>query len=753
MSNRTVKNFIIKLFFLLIISLELFAQGNYYDNINTASPSFVDDLKARVRNPYTKISYSRFDETNIANYASYSLGDGLRGVRCVYSGYEYTYSGTFTWGTMSREHTFCHSWMPTYSSTSTNEYADQHHLFPTHQDNANAVRSNHPLGNVVTTISTFLDGKYGFDANGNRVYEPRDSHKGDAARAILYMLLRYDDINGNNWDMNWLNNTRLPQLNEAPQDLDVLLNWHFNDLPDSYEIGRNDYIQSIQKNRNPFIDHPEYVNYINFNDMSYKSNSSNTQISFSNSFASVYEYVGTYNITVQITNPSVTPTTANVVLISGDSTLIGNYTTQSITFPSSSSTNQTVTLTINNNSVVNLDQEFIFELQNIAGGNSAQAGNHPTFRLTVMDDENRLIITEVADTTGTGNFIYEFVEIYNPKSKEINVSNYKLTQYNSTQNYTIPNGTVIPPQGFLVIGRNSSKSAFETFWNTTLDNDKVIYLNSGGNAVPQLNGDEVFSIRDNNNVIVDPMIDTATAVQLIAGKRLTRLNFNNQISSWEMKFGGTATPGSLENEQTLPVELVYFTGEVMGKQIILKWKTATEINCYGFEVQRKAMNLPNISEWITIGFVQGNGNSTSEKVYDFYDTNNKSEKFLYRLKQIDFDGQFSFSNIIMVDNKLPVELMLIQNYPNPFNPITNIKFNIPNISSLKNKTSNTSELIKVSLKIYDILGNEIVQLINNSLHPGTYTIEWNASNSPAGIYFYQLVAEDFIISKKMLLIK
>ncbi len=156
---------------------------------------------------------------------------------------------------------------PGHPSTSLNEYSDQYHLFPTHQDNANGVRSNHPLGEVVNVISTFLEGKFGTDINGNQVYEPRDEHKGDAARAILYMPVRYNGINGYDWTFNWLNNTRLPSLGEADQDLATLIQWHKQDPPDKWEVDRNNYIQSIQQNRNPFVDHPEYVNYINFNDL------------------------------------------------------------------------------------------------------------------------------------------------------------------------------------------------------------------------------------------------------------------------------------------------------------------------------------------------------------------------------------------------------------------------------------------------------------------------------------------------------
>ncbi|MFA7361287.1 MAG: endonuclease [Candidatus Kapaibacterium sp.] len=228
---------------------------------------FVTELKTRIRSPYTKISYDNFDETNVANYASFLVSGSTRGVICVYSGHLYTYTGVFSWLPLSREHTWCHSWMPSYSSQSTNEYADQHHLFPTHQDNANGRRSNHPLGIVSSPTYTYLDGKLGTNTTGETVYEPRYSQKGDAARALLYMCIRYDGLNGDTWNFNWLNNTKLPSISEAPQSLSTLLLWHQQDPPDKWEVERNNYIESIQKNRNPLIDHPEYINYINFNDL------------------------------------------------------------------------------------------------------------------------------------------------------------------------------------------------------------------------------------------------------------------------------------------------------------------------------------------------------------------------------------------------------------------------------------------------------------------------------------------------------
>ncbi len=254
--------------FLFLSEFILPQAGTYYNSINPNVVSFIIDLENRIRSPYARISYDQFDETNIANFASINNGNGTRSVFCVYSHFEYIYSGTFTWLPLSREHTFCHSWQPGYPSTSLNEYSDQYHLFPTHQDNANGVRSNHPLGKVVNVISTFLDGTYGTNINGNLVYEPRDAHKGDAARALLYMPIRYNGISGYDWTFNWLNNTRLPALSEGPQDLTTLIQWHKQDPPDKWEVDRNNYIQSVQQNRNPLVDHPEYVNYIDFNNLS-----------------------------------------------------------------------------------------------------------------------------------------------------------------------------------------------------------------------------------------------------------------------------------------------------------------------------------------------------------------------------------------------------------------------------------------------------------------------------------------------------
>ena len=185
----------------------------------------------------------------------------------------------------------------------------------------------------------------------------------------------------------------------------------------------------------------------------------------------------------------------------------------------------------------------------------------------------------------------------------------------------------------------------------------------------------------------------------------------------------------------LPVELTTFSANNLGDKVELNWNTATEVNNYGFNVERKTEN----GEWTNIGFVKGSGNSNSPKNYSFIDGNPLSGKVEYRLKQIDNDGSFKYSSIVTV-NSLPIQFNLAQNYPNPFNPTTTIQYAIPKAEH-------------VTLKVYDELGNEVTTLVNENKVAGQYKVSFNGSNLASGIYYYRIAAGDFTEVKKLMLLK
>lgn len=190
----------------------------------------------------------------------------------------------------------------------------------------------------------------------------------------------------------------------------------------------------------------------------------------------------------------------------------------------------------------------------------------------------------------------------------------------------------------------------------------------------------------------------------------------------------------------VPVELSSFTALVSGKNVTLNWITASEVNNSGFEIQRKSEN-----EFSTIGFVTGNGTTTNIQQYSITDENLSAGNYIYRLKQIDFNGTFEYSNEIEVIIAVPSEFSLAQNYPNPFNPSTIISFNLAVDSD-------------VSLKVFNILGQEVASLLNTRVSAGTQQINFNAAGLNTGVYFYQIEAKgingtNFSSTKKMILTK
>ena len=201
--------------------------------------------------------------------------------------------------------------------------------------------------------------------------------------------------------------------------------------------------------------------------------------------------------------------------------------------------------------------------------------------------------------------------------------------------------------------------------------------------------------------------------------------------------GQSATGNNLFNSP-LPVELSSFNGTATSNNVTLKWTTVKEINNAGFDIERKKSNGTTFEK---VGFVTGKGNTYSNSNYVFSDNKLSSGVYNYRLKQTDYNGDFTYFNLSSVINiSVPDKFSLSQNYPNPFNPTTKIDYNLPTDAN-------------VSLKIYDVTGRLISTLVNEKKLAGYYTKEFDAVNIASGVYFYRLQAGSFVDTKRFVVIK
>jgi hypothetical protein len=175
-----------------------------------------------------------------------------------------------------------------------------------------------------------------------------------------------------------------------------------------------------------------------------------------------------------------------------------------------------------------------------------------------------------------------------------------------------------------------------------------------------------------------------------------------------------------------PVELTSFTGRQNEGSVILLWSTSTEINNRGFDVERKISDEENQnSGWMQIGFVAGNGTTTQQNEYTFSDKNLASGEYSYRLKQIDLDGKFKYSDVINVTLS-PIDFVLNQNYPNPFNPSTVINWQLSSDSFVK-------------LKIFNPIGEKIATLVDEFVQAGNHSTVFNVSTElTSGVYLYSI---------------
>ena len=269
------------------------------------------------------------------------------------------------------------------------------------------------------------------------------------------------------------------------------------------------------------------------------------------------------------------------------------------------------------------------------------------------------------------------------------------------------------------------------------DNDIIV-----GQISPAVGNYLAFIKRPQWNDIVflkDYMIDSLG----ITGIDDWLFPFANSISADGTLIVGTGYPLTggpkaylLRLSEPVPVELVSFAARLNLGSVELTWSTSTETNNQGFSIERKTSN----AVWTEIGFVSGRGTTTEHSYYNFSDNNLSANKYYYRLKQIDFDGTFEYSNIVEVDVNSVMEYSLNQNYPNPFNPSTTIEFSIP-------------EQGLVNLSVYNLIGEKVTTIVNEMMESGSHKLEFNATSLASGIYLVKMTSGSFSDVIKINLLK
>ncbi|MCH8035058.1 MAG: T9SS type A sorting domain-containing protein [Bacteroidetes bacterium] len=398
-----------------------------------------------------------------------------------------------------------------------------------------------------------------------------------------------------------------------------------------------------------------------------------------------------------------------------------------------------ITVNLNSDQTLTLDQS-----RTVAGTLTLTSGNAATGSNTLTLGTSTSSLGSLARTSGTiiGNFQCWFAAS--------TVSNV-LFPIGTASNYRPANisFTVAPSTG----------GTLTAFFTASDPGTVGLPLDDGGTSIVNAGNEGYWTINAADGLTggtysLDLTADGFSGVSVVSTLRLIKRSI---AGSWTLNGSHSAGTGTTEtpvvhrtgmsgfsefgvgspSDNPLPVELSLLSAIIKESVVILNWNTETEVNNYGFEIQRSIQT----GKWDLLGFVEGHGNSNSLKEYSFTDAEvNSSGIYYYRLKQIDNDGSYEFSKTIEVNFNVPGNFELSQNYPNPFNPSTTISFNLPKSGV-------------VTLKVYNLMGEEIKTLVEGYREAGIYTVKFKAEGHPSGMYLYRLSTNGFTETKKMLIMK
>ena len=337
----------------------------------------------------------------------------------------------------------------------------------------------------------------------------------------------------------------------------------------------------------------------------------------------------------------------------------------------------------------------------------------------VIIDSVAANVTSFEDATLADTTTYTF---------RVNAFNqYMKSGYSNLASVTTVLSTIAAPSNLLAFSSPADSHDVKLMWN---DNSS----NEFGFVVERKTGDSLSGA--SFNVIKLTASDVTIYEDTSA---LGSTTYTYRVKAFDFLIGSSNYTNLAQITTPVPVDFTSFVGNVISGRIHLDWETATEINNSGFSVQRSNDN----TKFIDVAFIKGKGTTTTPSSYSYLDKSILSGKYYYRLKQVDYDGSATFSKPIEVDLGIPKDYSLEQNYPNPFNPSTTIRFALP-INA------------KVSLKIFNTLGEEVASVLNADLEAGIHETVFNASVFSSGVYFYSLNVQgvngsNFTSTKRMIL--
>jgi len=386
--------------------------------------------------------------------------------------------------------------------------------------------------------------------------------------------------------------------------------------------------------------------------------------------------------------------------------------------------------------------------------------NHP--------DLSQLFISEVSYADEEYG---EFLEIYNNAPYDINMREFKLVQLHEKgylkEIYDIgadeiwdESDMIIPSKHVFIIGRNTDVTTFADYWKLE---PGTIHFNGADLifGVPPSRWQLCYfdgNFNQQDGTIID---DTQSAVS-----GLNWRSFQNPIGFWNDTDYEEATPGYLDDDQSLPVELVSFITELNSNSIIVKWETKSEIDNMGFRILKSVVReslYTQIASFQDNKDLRGEGNNSSGKTYEYLDENViRNVTYWYKIVNVDYSGEETYygpvsgtlssinDHLFLVDDMIvPDQYKLYNNSPNPFNSGTSIKFDIPDNRFNQNH---------ITIQVFDVSGKKVTELFHGLLNPGRYQIKWNGKNDAdmdmaSGLYILSLRSISYSSSKKMILLR